>query len=151
RVVEYRRWRQGASSRAWEGAAGPGVGREGRFGGGTAAWCFGLGADAEWDRGPDRVSGEAARIHPRLSSTATRGPVDREYVRGEIQRLGGVRSVQAPWNELVSGRGAGVGSPGGGTTQWGIGRLATRSPTPRENAARTGPGGRLSSRTGALT
>src|SRR4051794_8472096 len=111
----------------------------------------GVGADPERGRGLDRLPGEAACVHPRLPGTSASGPVDREHSGGEVQRLGGVGSLQAPRDELVAAGGAGAGGAGGGAAQWGVGPLASGRRTPRANAARADREGRLSSKTGAPT
>ena len=75
---------------------------------------------SEWVRTPrggggvDRLPGEAAGVHPRLPATAAGGSLDREHAGGEVQRLGGVGALQAPWDELVAAGSAGVGGAGGG-------------------------------------
>ena len=77
----------------------------------------------EWVRNPAAVEeligvpGEAASVHPRLPATATGGVMDREHTGGEIQRLGGVGTLQAPGDELVATRGAGLGRAGSRATQ----------------------------------
>ena len=77
----------------------------------------------EWVRNPtaveesDRLPGEAASVHPRLRATATGGVMDREHAGGEIQRLGGVGALQAPGDELVAARSAGLGRIGSRATQ----------------------------------
>ena len=102
-------WPQGPSAGLGEGAAGSVVGREGGRGDGTAAGGVGVGADPESGRGLDRLPGEASRVHPRLPGTAAGGSMDREHAGGEVQRLGGVGALQAPWDELVAAGGAGLG------------------------------------------
>ena len=77
----------------------------------------------EWVRNPaaveelDRVPGEAASVHPRLPATATGGVMDRQHTGGEIQRLGGVGTLQTPGDELVATRGAGLGRAGSRAAQ----------------------------------
>src|SRR3954470_23094328 len=69
--------------------------------------------------------------------------MDREHAGGEIQRLGGVGALQAPGDELVAPRGAGLGGAGSGATQRGTRRLASGSCAARASVARTDPQGRL--------
>jgi len=54
---------------------------------------------------------------PQLRATATGGAMDREHTGGEIQRLGGVSTLQTPGDELVATRGAGLGCAGSCATQ----------------------------------
>ena len=63
-------------------------------------------------RGAHRVPGEAECVHPRLPATATGGVMDRQHTGGEIQRLGGVGTLQKPGDELVTTRGTGLGRAG---------------------------------------
>ena len=71
----------------------------------------------EWVRNPagsrtDRVPGESASVYPQLPATATGGVMDRQHTGGEIQRQGGVGTLQTPGDELVATRGAGPGHAG---------------------------------------
>jgi len=68
-------------------------------------------------RGTHRVPGEAESVHPRLPATATGGVMDREHTGGEIQRLGGIGTLQTPGDELVAPRGAGLGRAGSRAAQ----------------------------------
>src|SRR5271157_3481544 len=72
--------------------------------------------------------------------------MDRQHTGGEVQRLGGVGSVQAPGDELVAPGSPGLGGAGSGAAQWGAGPLASGSRAPPARAAGTGPEGRLSER-----
>ena len=100
-----------------ERAAGAVVGREGDRGDRTPEGGIGVGEEPCCGRGAHRVPGEAASVHPRLPATATGGVRDREHTGGEIQRLGGVGTVQTPGDELVAPWGAGLGRVGSRTTQ----------------------------------
>ena len=53
----------------------------------------------------------------RLPATATGGVMDRQHTGGEIQRLGGVGTLQKPGDELVATRGAGLGRAGSRAAQ----------------------------------
>ena len=59
-----------------------------------------------------RSVGEAACVPSRLRATEAGGSLDREHAGGEIQRLGRLGALQAPWDELVPAGGAGVGGAG---------------------------------------
>ena len=51
--------------------------------------------------------------------------MDREHAGGEIQRLGGIVTMQAPGDELVAVGGAGLGRIGSGKTKRRTGRVAS--------------------------
>ena len=55
--------------------------------------------------------------------------MDREYPGREVQRLGGLDTVQAPGDELVASRGAGLGGDGSRAAQRRTRRLASGSRT----------------------
>jgi len=64
--------------------------------------CPGVGQEPTGSRGSDRLSREAASVHPRLPGAATGGVMDRQHAGGEIQRLAVLGTLQAPGNELVA-------------------------------------------------
>ena len=98
--------------RGRERAAEAVVEREGGFGDRTSEGGIGVGEEPFRGRGTHRVPGEATSLHPRLPATATGGVMDRQHTGGEIQRLGGVGTLQTPGDELVATRGAGLGRAG---------------------------------------
>ena len=71
----------------------------------TAEGGLGVGQEPGCGRGAHGVPGETAWVHPRLPATATGGVMDREHAGGEVQRLGGVRTLQTPGDELVAAKG----------------------------------------------
>jgi len=67
--------------------------------------------------------------------------MDRQHTGGEIQRLGGVGTLQTPGDELVATRGTGLGlrwKPRGGTVNstLGVGTVPSRSVRYRNRFAR---------------
>src|SRR4051794_6104405 len=101
-----------------------------------------MGAAPERGGGLDRLPGEASGVPPELPATPARGVVDREHASGEVQRLGGVDSLQAPRDELVAGGGPRLGGAGSSPSEWGTGTLSSDRRTPRANATQINPEGR---------
>src|SRR5512135_331877 len=116
---ECRRRPQRTSPGVGEGTAGAVVGREGGRRGGTPAGGVGVGEESKSGGGFERVPEEAACVPSRLPATPAGGFMDREHAGGEIQRLGGLRTLQAPGDELDAPRSAGLGRDGSGAAQWG--------------------------------
>jgi hypothetical protein len=52
----------------------------------AAQGSLGVGKERRSGGETDRVRAEAARVHPRLSTTATSGVMDRKHTGGEVQR-----------------------------------------------------------------
>src|SRR5205823_6476816 len=104
----------------------------------------GVGAESSRRGGVDRVPGEAAGVHPGLPAATAGGAVDREHAGGEVQRLGDLRAVQAPGDELVAAGGSGPGDARGSAPQWGAGSLASGPGTPGARATGAAAEGRLS-------
>ena len=77
----------------------------------------------EWVRNPAAVEELIAYLEkrrayiPNYQPTATGGVMDRQHTGGEIQRLGGVGTLQTPGDELVATRGAGLGRAGSRAAQ----------------------------------
>ena len=103
---------EGSPPHVRERAAGAVVGREGECGDRTSEGGIGVGEEPCCGRGTHCVPGEAASVYPQLPATATGGVMDRQHTGGEIQRLGGVGTLQTPGDELVATRGAGPGRAG---------------------------------------
>src|SRR5271157_5712783 len=102
RTDEFRGRPQGSSPCVREGTAGETVGRESRCRDRTCERGSGVGEEPRSSRGADRLPGETSSVHPQLSATATSGVMDCKHTSGEIQRLGGLRTLQAPGDELVA-------------------------------------------------